>query len=77
MVTSTDPLLDSDEENPDEHVRLDYSERSFRLDQWFFIELPVPGRRLEVINRLRGRPPTPVDHQAITTEVTSRTPIRA
>jgi hypothetical protein len=25
-VKTTDPLLDSDEENPDDHVRLDYRE---------------------------------------------------
>ncbi|OAX44814.1 hypothetical protein K503DRAFT_852379 [Rhizopogon vinicolor AM-OR11-026] len=41
VVTSTDPLVDSDEELHDEHVRLDYS------------------RRVDVIARLRGRPPTP------------------
>ncbi|KAF8222598.1 hypothetical protein L208DRAFT_1413137 [Tricholoma matsutake] len=27
IVNTTDPLLDSDDENPDEHVRLDYSRR--------------------------------------------------
>jgi len=42
VVTSTDPLLDSDEELADEHVRLDYT------------------RRINVIARLRGRPPTPI-----------------
>ncbi|KAJ8596536.1 hypothetical protein M405DRAFT_153221 [Rhizopogon salebrosus TDB-379] len=41
VVTSTDPLADSDDELHDEHVRLDYS------------------RRVDVIARLRGRPPTP------------------
>ncbi|KAH7883778.1 hypothetical protein F5I97DRAFT_1589185 [Phlebopus sp. FC_14] len=40
-VLNSDPLLDSDEECPDEHVRLDYS------------------RRMQVLNRLRGRSPTP------------------
>ncbi|KAH7924893.1 hypothetical protein BV22DRAFT_1034684 [Leucogyrophana mollusca] len=38
---TTDPLADSDEENPDGHVRADYV------------------RRMHVISRLRGRPPTP------------------
>lgn len=42
VVTSTDPLADSDEELQDEHVRLDYS------------------RRVDVIARLRGRPPSPL-----------------
>jgi len=27
MVLNSDPLLDSDEENPDEHIRLDYTRR--------------------------------------------------
>jgi hypothetical protein len=26
IVATTDPLMDSDEEHPDEHVHLDYSE---------------------------------------------------
>ncbi|KAG1757369.1 hypothetical protein EDB19DRAFT_1933859 [Suillus lakei] len=42
VVTSTDPLADSDEELQDEHVRLDYN------------------RRVDVIARLRGRPPSPL-----------------
>ncbi|EIW86490.1 hypothetical protein CONPUDRAFT_161229 [Coniophora puteana RWD-64-598 SS2] len=41
VALSSDPLVDSDEENPDGHVRLEYT------------------RRLSVISRLRGRPPTP------------------
>ncbi|TFK40970.1 hypothetical protein BDQ12DRAFT_416891 [Crucibulum laeve] len=41
IVTTTDPLIDSDEEDADQNARLDYT------------------RRLDVINRLRGRPPTP------------------
>jgi len=40
-VLNSDPLVDSDEECPDEHLRLDYD------------------RRMQVITRLRGRPPTP------------------
>jgi len=40
-VLNSDPLVDSDEECPDEHLRVDYN------------------RRMQVINRLRGRPPTP------------------
>jgi len=40
-VLDSDPLVDSDEECPDEHLRLDYN------------------RRMQVITRLRGRPPTP------------------
>ncbi|KAJ7706463.1 hypothetical protein B0H17DRAFT_1037343 [Mycena rosella] len=40
-VMTYDPLVDSDEESQDEHVRLEYT------------------RRLSVISRLRGRPPTP------------------
>jgi len=41
IVATTDPLMDSDEEHPDEHVHLDYS------------------RKLQVLNRLRGKSPTP------------------
>ncbi|KAJ7139854.1 hypothetical protein C8R44DRAFT_765583 [Mycena epipterygia] len=40
-VMTYDPLIDSDEESQDEHVRVEYT------------------RRLGVISRLRGRPPTP------------------
>ncbi|KAJ7102197.1 hypothetical protein B0H15DRAFT_317451 [Mycena belliarum] len=40
-VMTYDPLVDSDEESQDEHVRVEYT------------------RRLGVISRLRGRPPTP------------------
>ncbi|KAJ7130088.1 hypothetical protein C8R43DRAFT_1025747 [Mycena crocata] len=40
-VMTYDPLLDSDDESQDEHVRIEYT------------------RRLNVISRLRGRPPTP------------------
>ncbi|KAJ6574833.1 hypothetical protein B0H19DRAFT_1125949 [Mycena capillaripes] len=40
-VMNYDPLIDSDDESQDEHVRLEYT------------------RRLSVISRLRGRPPTP------------------
>ncbi|KAJ7919162.1 hypothetical protein B0H13DRAFT_1990639 [Mycena leptocephala] len=40
-VMNYDPLIDSDDESQDEHVRLEYT------------------RRLSVITRLRGRPPTP------------------
>ncbi|KAJ7492890.1 hypothetical protein FB451DRAFT_1336690 [Mycena latifolia] len=40
-VMTYDPLVDSDDESQDEHVRLEYT------------------RRLGVISRLRGRPPTP------------------
>ncbi|KII93341.1 hypothetical protein PLICRDRAFT_99947 [Plicaturopsis crispa FD-325 SS-3] len=43
VVTTTDPLADSDEELRDQQVRLDYN------------------RRLNVITRLRGREPSPVD----------------
>ncbi|TDL28352.1 hypothetical protein BD410DRAFT_780848 [Rickenella mellea] len=41
IVTTTDPLMDSDDEIADEHVRLDYT------------------RRLQTLNRLRGKSPTP------------------
>ncbi|KAF8973755.1 hypothetical protein BDZ97DRAFT_1647620, partial [Flammula alnicola] len=41
MAMSTDPLVDSDDEDQDEHSRLDYA------------------RRLNVIARIRRRPPTP------------------
>lgn len=40
-VMTTDPLVDSDEECHDGHVRTDYI------------------KRMQVISRLRGRPPTP------------------
>lgn len=36
MVTTSDPLLDSDDEDPDEHVRLDYSERKSHRSPWGF-----------------------------------------
>ncbi|EGO01145.1 hypothetical protein SERLA73DRAFT_179227 [Serpula lacrymans var. lacrymans S7.3] len=42
VIMNTDPLVDSDEELPDQHVRHDYS------------------RRVDVIARLRGRPPSPL-----------------
>ncbi|KAK0208552.1 hypothetical protein DFS33DRAFT_1304304 [Desarmillaria ectypa] len=41
MALNSDPLLDSDEENADDHLRVDYR------------------RRLDVLTRIRGRPPTP------------------
>ncbi|KAG1715639.1 hypothetical protein ID866_1521 [Astraeus odoratus] len=44
VVTGTDPLADSDEELMDEHVRADYTS---------------VGLRIDVISRLRGKPPTP------------------
>ncbi|KAJ7597238.1 hypothetical protein C8J56DRAFT_919572 [Mycena floridula] len=47
MMLNSDPLVDSDEENPDQHVRLDYT------------------RRLDIINHIRGRPPTPEPNQSL------------
>ncbi|KAK0198652.1 hypothetical protein F5146DRAFT_1131617 [Armillaria mellea] len=41
MALNSDPLLDSDEENADDNLRVDYR------------------RRLDVLTRIRGRPPTP------------------
>ncbi|KAH7915342.1 hypothetical protein BJ138DRAFT_1109720 [Hygrophoropsis aurantiaca] len=47
VISTTDPLLDSDEELMDEHVRLDYT------------------RRVDIIARLRGRPPTPPPNESL------------
>ncbi|KAG2044209.1 hypothetical protein BDR03DRAFT_938653 [Suillus americanus] len=39
VVTSTDPLADSDEELQDEHVRLDYSEQQLGINHGFNIDV--------------------------------------
>jgi len=54
---TTDPLIDSDEENADEHVRLDYSMFIYCsvLLRWL-ISISL-ARRLDVIRRLRGVSP--------------------
>lgn len=57
-VLNSDPLVDSDEECPDEHLRLDYSGSLMRCIFTYML-ISVPDRRMEVITRLRGRPPTP------------------
>lgn len=56
-VLNSDPLVDSDEECPDEHLRLDYS-GSPRVACLCMLT-QVLDRRMQVITRLRGRPPTP------------------
>ncbi|KAG1755075.1 uncharacterized protein EDB91DRAFT_271327 [Suillus paluster] len=54
-VMTTDPLVDSDEECHDSHVRTDYV------------------KRMQVISRLRGRPPTPEGEEpAYATPMTGR-----
>lgn len=57
MALNSDPLADSDEEKPDENLLLDYSE--YRLLFVGLISANSVGRRLDVLSRIRGRPPTP------------------
>jgi Ino eighty subunit 1 len=57
VVTSTDPLVDSDEEL-DEYVRNDYSEY-FELVPQTQPLMVIVDQRIAVIARLRGRAPTP------------------
>lgn len=61
VVANADPLADSDEELMDEHVRNDYSERHASVSCLFMTLSPltISGHRVDVIARLRGRPPTP------------------
>ena len=59
LALTTDPLADSGEE--DEDARCDYSELTIGAappPNWN-TELPVLVFRLHVVNRLRGRAPTP------------------
>lgn len=58
VVTSTDPLVDSDEELMDEYVRNDYSESLGFVPQTQPLMIVV-DQRIAVITRLRGRVPTP------------------
>lgn len=69
VVSTTDPLADSDEEY-DDHVRYDYGMFIIALDvplpnsfkharPWPTIVAGGIERRLRVLNRLRGRSPTP------------------
>lgn len=58
VAASTDPLLDSDEELMDEHVRNDYSEFLELVHQTRSSMITV-DQRIAVIARLRGRAPTP------------------
>ena len=37
IVTTTDPLVDSDEENPNQHVRHDYS--AYMMSNGFFTDI--------------------------------------
>jgi hypothetical protein len=54
-----DPLLDSDEESQDENVRIEYSENILQTIEFDLTFDSFAARRLSVITRLRGRPPTP------------------
>lgn len=69
-----DPLGDSDTE-ADEHVRLDYSTYLIhvlplaRADRSF-----LPGRRLRILSRLRGKEPTPPPMQQAGPSSASATP---
>ena len=58
VVTSTDPLVDSDEELMDEYVRNDYSEH-FELVPGTQPLIVIVDQRIAVIARLRGKAPTP------------------
>lgn len=51
-INTTDPLLDSDEENPDEHVRLDYCKPQTSYG-WQYLRPFTLARRLGVISTLR------------------------
>ena len=57
VVNTTDPLVDSDEENADEYVRTDYSKVDHISTVLFNETLSV--RRLQTLKRLRGKSPTP------------------
>lgn len=57
MVLNSDPLLDSDEENPDEHIRLDYSKYYFFQSSLEL--LTAAARRLNVITNIRRGPLSP------------------
>jgi Ino eighty subunit 1 len=58
VVSTTDPLLDSDEET-DHHVRLDYSRLLIMYLYSALLIDPREVRRLKIISRLRGQSPTP------------------
>ena len=58
-VLNSDPLMDSDEECPDEHLRLDYSGPLMYQLQCLCMLIKALDRRMQVITRLRGRGPTP------------------
>lgn len=58
VVTSTDPLADSDEELMDEHVRNDYSVYLGLVARMQPLMI-VLDQRIAVIARLRGKAPTP------------------
>jgi len=57
LALTTDPLADSGEE--DEDARCDYSELYPSPNQNTELSLPMLVFRLHVVNRLRGRAPTP------------------
>jgi hypothetical protein len=75
MILHSDPLLDSDEENADEHLHRDYSMVFLHYYSKLLNQGLALGRRLDVITRIRGRPPTPqeVDEP---TEVTKKQSMR-
>jgi hypothetical protein len=60
IATTTDPLADSDEENPNQHVRHDYSVYTCRITVVHSIFNHIfPAQRLHILNRLRGHKPSP------------------
>ena len=58
-VLDSDPLVDSDEECPDEHTRLEYGTLAAILARLLLCNRYRLARRVRVISRLRGRSPTP------------------
>jgi hypothetical protein len=53
-IMTSDPLIDSDEESPDEHTRLDYCQLLLSVIISFATaEFISPARRLDVLSRLQ------------------------
>lgn len=58
-VMTYDPLIDSDDESQDENIQLEYSAIDSSDNQVRVNVDTSAARRLSVLSRLRGRPPTP------------------
>lgn len=58
VITTTDALIDSDEEIGDYHARLDYGKWCCELMIYCSLNLRSV-RRLDTLKRLRGKSPTP------------------